>query len=62
MLVVFYVFRGGLNLGFLALVALVGGVVAYYVAQDERMQRFTELQDIEVIQWRLGISVNMNFF
>jgi hypothetical protein len=55
------VMTGRINTG-LILIGLVGGlVVAYFVAQEERMQRFTQLQDFEMVQKRIGMSVNMSF-
>jgi hypothetical protein len=40
----------------------VGTIVAYFVSQDERMQRFTELQDIDMVTNRMSMSMNMGFF
>jgi hypothetical protein len=62
LLILLTVFSGRVNLGFVALTVLVGTTVAYFVSQDERMQRFTELQDIEMVTGRLGNSMNLGFF
>ncbi len=62
LLIFLTVFSGKVNLGFVALTVLVGTIVAYFVSQDERMQRFTELQDIDMVTTRLSSSMNMGFF
>jgi len=36
--------------------------VAYFVAQNERMQRFAELQDLDYVSSRLNGSLNLGFF
>jgi hypothetical protein len=56
------VFSRRVNLGYVALIVLLGTVVAYFVSQDERMQRFTELQDIDMVTARLSGSMNIGFF
>ena len=62
LLVLLTVLSGRVNLGFVALTVLVGTIVAYFVSQDERMQRFTELQDIDLVTERINMSMNMGFF
>ncbi len=62
LLILLTVFSGRVNLGFVALTVLVGTIVAYFVSQDERMQRFTELQDIDMVTERMSMSMNMGFF
>jgi hypothetical protein len=62
LMVMITVFSGRLSLGFVAVTVLVGTIVAYYVSQNERMQRFAELQDLEMVTRRLGISMNTGFF
>ena len=62
LLILLTVFSGRVNLGFVALTVLVGTIVAYFVSQDERMQRFTELQDIDMVTDRLSGSMNLGFF
>jgi hypothetical protein len=62
LLIFLTVFSGRVNLGFMALTVLVGTIVAYFVSQDERMQRFTELQDIDLVTERINMSMNMGFF
>jgi hypothetical protein len=62
LLILLTVFSGRVNLGFVALTVLVGTIVAYFVSQDERMQRFTELQDIDMVVGRMGGSLNLGFF
>lgn len=61
LLIFLTVFSGRVNLGFVALTVLVGTIVAYFVSQDERMQRFTELQNFEMVTERINMSMNMGF-
>jgi len=61
LLIFLTIFSGRVNLGFVALTVLVGTIVAYFVSQDERMQRFTELQDIDMVTSRLSGSMNLGF-
>jgi hypothetical protein len=44
---------GRVNIGFIIVLAIVGTIVGYFVAQNERMQRFTELQNIDAIVSRI---------
>ena len=62
LLILITVISGRVNLGLVAITVLVGTIVAYFVSQDERMQRFMELQDIEMVTGRLSGSMNMGFF
>jgi hypothetical protein len=62
LLILITVFSGRVSLGFMALTVLVGTIVAYFVSQDERMQRFTELQNIDLVTERINMSMNMGFF
>ena len=62
LLILLTVFSGRVNLSFVVLTVLVGTIVAYFVSQDERMQRFTELQDIDMVTNRMSMSMNMGFF
>lgn len=62
LLLVFALLTRQINVGFLLLSIVIGSVVAYYVAQDERMQRFTELRDLEMMTARVSMSMNMDFF
>jgi len=50
------------NLSFVAIVVSIGTVISYFISQDERMQRFMELQDIDMVTARLSGSINMGFF
>ncbi len=62
LLILLTLLSGRVSLGFVALTVLMGTIVAYFVSQDERMQRFTELQDIEMVTGRLSGSMNIGFF
>jgi hypothetical protein len=42
--------------------ALAGGIVAYFVLNFERFQRFTTLSDTNMVRERIGMSVSMSFF
>lgn len=55
-------FSGRFNLTLLMTVTLAGTVISYFVSQDERFQRFAELQDTNLIFNRLQVSVNISFF
>jgi hypothetical protein len=50
------------RLGYLLLVLLVAGVVAYVVSGEARFQRFTTLQDPDVLSERISVSVNLGVF
>ncbi len=56
------VISGRVNFGLLLVLVLAGTTVGYFVAQNERMQRFTELQDLDMVRERMAMSLNMNFF
>jgi hypothetical protein len=62
LLIFLTILSGRVNLGFVAFTVLLGTIIAYFVSQDERMQRFTELQDIDMVTTRLSGSINMGFF
>jgi len=62
MLIGLILFSRGFNLGFLVIVGLAGVIVGFLVAQDERLQRFTKLQDLDAVQDRINTSLNMGFF
>jgi hypothetical protein len=52
---------GRFNFWYLILIGLIGLVVGLFVAQEERMQRFTQLQDLEAVQARINSSLSMTF-
>jgi hypothetical protein len=56
-----FILIGRINLGFVFVVLLSGLVVGFFVEQNERLQRFTELGDIEKIQERVSTSLNLGF-
>lgn len=56
------VFTGKVNVGFLILTIILGTGVLYFVMQNERMQRFMELQDVEMVGDRVSASVSIRFF
>jgi hypothetical protein len=62
LLVFLIVFSGRISFGLILFMSIIGVVVSYFVSQDERMQRFSELQDIESVMWRINGSLNMSFF
>lgn len=62
LMLVLLVLTGRVNITLIILSGILGLIVAYFVAQEERMQRFTELQDIEAVQDRIMSSVHMGFF
>ncbi len=47
------------RLGYILLFALLGAGVGYVVAGNERLQRFTSLDDSEYVTWRIGGSANI---
>ena len=47
------------KLGYLVLIVLVGSAVAYFVSGEKRLQRFTSLQDPELVMERVSGSVSM---
>jgi hypothetical protein len=47
------------RLGYFLLALLIGGTIAYIVSGEERMQRFTTLQDPDVLNERVVGSVNL---
>lgn len=53
------VITGRVNLYLVFAVIMVGAVAGFIVAQDERFQRFTELQDIDKVTERVAGSVNL---
>jgi hypothetical protein len=61
LILVLIIFSGRFNLAFLVITGLSGAIVGYFVAQDERMQRFTQLQDLESVQARIQSSISMDF-
>ena len=62
LMVVATLLSGRVNFQFLLLLSLIATVVTYLVSQNERMQRFTELQDLDMVRSRIEMSVNMTFF
>jgi hypothetical protein len=52
---------GRVSFSLLFLFTLVGMIVAYFVSQNERMQRFTELQNLDYVSSRISTSLNMGF-
>lgn len=60
-LILVRIFTSRLNFGFLILTFIVGAGVMYFVLQNERMQRFLELQDVEMVGGRISSSVNIKF-
>lgn len=57
----FVIFSGRINFGLLFVLICIGTVVMYFVSQNERMQRFAELQDLEMVSDRLSVSLNSSF-
>jgi hypothetical protein len=62
LLIVLTVFSGRVNLRFVGITVVIGTIVAYFVSQDERMQRFTQLQNFDLVAERVRMSLNMGFF
>jgi len=54
-------FTGKVNFGFIFLTIILSTGVLYLVMQNERMQRFTELQDMEMVKARIEMSLNLTF-
>jgi hypothetical protein len=42
-------------------ILVVGTIVGYFVAEDERLQRVATLRDLDAVERRIGSSVNMRF-
>jgi O-antigen ligase len=62
LVIALFLLMGRINLAFLICLLVVGSVGSYFVYQNERMQRFMQLQDYELVQARMGMSFNSYFF
>jgi hypothetical protein len=62
MMVFLALFSGRINLTALLVMVLGFTVVGYFVAQEERMQRFMDLQNLEAVTERIQMSANLGFF
>jgi hypothetical protein len=61
-LVLVTTFSGKLKGGFwMSWIVLLGGI-GYIISSEERLQRFTNLQDTDAVMERLEVSINMHFF
>lgn len=61
LLIVASVLSGNVDFRFLLVLGFFATILAYFVSQNERMQRFTELQDMEMVKTRIEMSLNLTF-
>jgi hypothetical protein len=61
LVITLFLLMGRINLAFLICLLVVGSVGSYFVYQNERMQRFMDLQDFDKVQARVELSLNSYF-
>lgn len=62
LMVILGVLWGRINAGAFLVLLFIGSIAGYFISQDARLQRFTTLNDVDMLVDRFGISVNKSFF
>lgn len=60
LLISIFIMTGRVSFAFLSVLVLSGIGLGYFVASNERLQRFTELQDLNSVQNRIASSLDVN--